>query len=136
MARKTAPIDPTAARLDATLGTALARAGLSLSRQAIAPSAAPAPAAPAPGDAIPALGERGKIVLRRERKGRGGKTATVVSGLGLSSSQLDAVARALRKALGCGATVEGADIVLQGDMTTRAQTWLAQRGARQIVIGN
>jgi translation initiation factor 1 (eIF-1/SUI1) len=111
-----------------TLGDLLARHGV----------AAPVPAAPAatqPAD-VPDLARCGKLVVRRERKGHGGKTATVVAGLGLPARELERLARALRRALGCGASVERDLLVLQGDQAPRVQAWLAARGARRIVLGN
>jgi translation initiation factor 1 len=75
------------------------------------------------------LSNAGKIVLRRERKGRGGKTVTLVTGLTLSAPRLELLARALRKSLGCGSTVEQGAIVLQGDIIVRAQQWLLKHGA-------
>ena len=52
--------------------------------------APPAPASPAPAKE-PALdfGGATKIVLRRERKGHGGKTVTVIEGLRLPPSALE-----------------------------------------------
>src|SRR5437762_10703019 len=55
-----------------------------------------------------------KIVLRRERKGHGGKTVTVVEGFRLPPSALEKIARELKRALGCGATLDGARIIVQG----------------------
>ncbi len=74
--------------------------------------------------------------MRRARKGRGGKTATVVAGLGLPACDLDRLARALRRALGCGASVDGEHIVVQGDQAARVQAWLGAQGARRTVLGN
>ena len=77
-----------------------------------------------------------KIVLRRETKGRGGKTATVVEGIKRPPSALERIARDLRQALGCGASVEGDTIIVQGDMSARIEPWLVARGAKKVVIGN
>jgi translation initiation factor 1 len=77
----------------------------------------------------------GKIVLARERKGRGGRTVTRISGAGLPTD-LEALARDLRQALGCGASVEGATVIVQGDIPERVRTWLEAHGARQIVAGS
>jgi translation initiation factor 1 len=82
------------------------------------------------------LGGAAKIVLRRERKGRGGKTTTVVEGLKLPPSRLEGIARELRRALGCGASVAGGAIVVQGDMAERIASWLQARGARRVIVGN
>jgi translation initiation factor 1 len=108
------------------LGDALAARGVTVSPEA--------PARPDTGDID--LSRVGKVVLRRERKGRGGKTATVVAGLGLSARDLERVARELKRALGCGATVEGDVVVLQGDLAARAGPWLTARGVRKIVVGS
>lgn len=82
------------------------------------------------------LAGQGKLVVRRERKGRGGKTVTVVSGLALPAPRLEELARAMRKGLGCGSAVENGAIILQGDIAPRAQDWLAKHGATKIVLGN
>jgi translation initiation factor 1 len=81
------------------------------------------------------LAAAGKLVLRRERKGRGGKTVTLLSGLTLPAARLELLARALRKGLGCGATVEQGSIVLQGDLVERAREWLEKHGASKVVAG-
>ncbi len=73
-----------------------------------------------------------KAVLRMERKGRGGKTVTVVSQLSVDDARLKRIAQELRRALGVGARVEGSDIVLQGDVRERARTWLLAKGVRRV----
>jgi translation initiation factor 1 len=78
----------------------------------------------------------GKLVVRKERKGRGGRTVTVLSGITGEPAALDAFARRLRKSLGCGANVEGSTIVLQGDLRGRARDQLAAWGARRVILGN
>ena len=78
------------------------------------------------------LSHAGTIVLSRERKGHGGKTVTLISGLTLPAPRMDILARALRKGLGCGATVEQGKIMLQGDIVERAREWLAKHGATTV----
>ena len=73
-----------------------------------------------------------KAVLRKERKGRGGRTVTVVSG---AHGDLAGLAARLKKGLGCGATVEQDTIVLQGDIAARAEPLLRDLGARKVVHG-
>jgi translation initiation factor 1 len=53
--------------------------------------------------------------VRRERKGRGGKTVTVVLNLQLRPEDLQALGRHLRQELGTGGTVKDGAIELQGD---------------------
>ena len=74
-----------------------------------------------------------RVVLRRERKGRGGRTVTMVQGLGWDTDALTELARRMARALGCGAGVEDGDVVLQGDLVKRAEAWLMAQGADRIV---
>ncbi len=85
---------------------------------------------------MPDLSRVGKIVLRVQRKGRGGKTVTLLSCAGLARPHLEFMAREMRKALGCGSRVEEESIVLQGDVQERASNWLSERGAARIVGGS
>ena len=78
----------------------------------------------------------GKVLVRREKKGRGGKTVTRVSGLGLDEHELAHLARGIKRALGCGASVEGGDVLLQGAQTERAADWLRAALGRQVTLGN
>jgi translation initiation factor 1 len=78
----------------------------------------------------------GKIVVRREKKGRGGKAATVIEGIREPQAGLQALARRLRKSLGCGVHVEGLTLVLQGVQTDRVAAWLREQGATRVIVGN
>lgn len=101
------------------------------------PSVEGAPAAApdlAPADSASEVWMRRKLVVRKEKKGRGGKTITRIDGLEVED--LGAWAKRMAKALGCGATVEEDSILLQGQQTDRAADWLKSQGARQVVIGN
>lgn len=77
-----------------------------------------------------------KVVVSREKKGRGGKTVTRVCGLGLTRAKLEELAKTMQRALGCGATLDGSDILLQGAQTERAKAKLLSLGARKVIIGN
>jgi len=127
MSRK--PLPPPAPR--ATLGDLLREQGVD-----VGATAAPPPTAPPPGVEPIDFGGAPKLVLRREKKGRGGKTATVIEGMKLPPSALERIAGDLRRALGCGASVEGSTIVVQGDMSARIEPWLTARGAKRVVVGN
>ncbi|MFN8544178.1 MAG: translation initiation factor [Candidatus Binatia bacterium] len=124
--------DPAAAQVRSSLADLLAGAGRPVAAPLAPGSALPAAPPPAPQSG-PDLSSCGKIVLRRERKGHGGKTVTVLTGLPLGN--LDALVRALRRGLGCGATVDGDRVLLQGDLGDRAAAWLVARGARRLVRG-
>lgn len=57
----------------------------------------------------------GNVRVRPEKKGRGGKTVTVISGLPLAGNGLKAFARKLKKRVGGGGVVKDGNIELQGD---------------------
>jgi translation initiation factor 1 len=98
---------------------------------------APAPAVPEPPSAGAPAGPRApaRAVLRLERKGRGGKEATVVEKLELSRGELDAWLAEMKRALGCGGSVEDGALVLHGDQRARARAWLESRGVRRVSVG-
>lgn len=77
----------------------------------------------------------GKIVVARTRKGRGGKTVTMISGIRAGAARLDEIARELRQVLGCGAVAEGDRIVVQGEQQARVRSFLESHGAARIVMG-
>jgi translation initiation factor 1 len=76
-----------------------------------------------------------KLVVRRERKGHGGKTATRVHGLTTSSTERAALCKDVKRALGCGARWDDDDLLMQGDLLERAASWFESRGHR-VVRGN
>jgi translation initiation factor 1 len=115
-----------------TLGDLLRQRGVSVADPS---PTAPVAAVPAAGGALDLSAAR-KLVVRRERKGHGGKTVTVIDGLSLPAAAVDALARAMRKALGCGSWVEDGRVVLQGDRAVTATAWLTRHGARQVTRGN
>jgi len=59
--------------------------------------------------------EQQSATVRRERKGRGGKTVTLVSNLQLRPEELQALGKQLRQACGTGGTVKDGVIEVQGD---------------------
>ena len=77
-----------------------------------------------------------KVVVRREKKGRRGKTVTRVCGLSLPGNRLDELHREMKRSLGCGASIEDGEIVLQGELTARAAKWLESHLDIQVTIGN
>jgi len=79
-------------------------------------------------DAIP-----GRIVakLRMEKKGRGGKTVTVVDGLPRNASFLKELCQELKRACGTGGTIGDGVVELQGDLRDRVRAVLL---AKAIVV--
>ncbi len=78
---------------------------------------------------------KGSFSLRKEKKGRGGKTVTILSGSHLTLQEAEALGKAMRKALGCGSRVEGGDVLLQGDLRERGKDWLLSQGAKRVTVG-
>ena len=57
----------------------------------------------------------GNVRVWPEKKGRGGKVVTVISGLPVAGNDLKALAKQLKKRCGGGGAVKDGDIELQGD---------------------
>jgi translation initiation factor 1 len=66
--------------------------------------------------------------LRVEKKGRGGKTVTVVFGLPDNQPFLKELAQQLKRACGAGGTVVEGGVELQGDLRTRVREVLEKQG--------
>ena len=83
-------------------------------------------------DHTPAAAQRppgsGRAWLRLERKGRGGKTVTMVGSLALSDDQLRVLLKEIQKACGTGGTVKEHCLELQGDCREKIRPLLAARG--------
>ena len=75
-----------------------------------------------------------RAVVRLERKGRGGKEATIVEKLELAPAELERWCKELKSALGCGGAVDGEVIVLQGDLRKRLEQVLLARGVRKVTV--
>lgn len=77
----------------------------------------------------------GVVRVQREKKGRGGKTVTVVTGLPSGASELDALLKDLKQHCGAGGTRDGAVLEIQGDHRARVEARLVALGHRVKVTG-
>jgi translation initiation factor 1 len=99
------------------------------------PPRAPEPVktAKAPKPTIP-KNSRGRLVLRREKKDRGGKVVVVISGFaelpGANSVMIANLAKELKGKLGCGGSFDRLEIVLQGDRAAAVNALLEELGFR------
>lgn len=66
--------------------------------------------------------------VRRETKGRGGKTVTTVSGILLPAEDLKALAKKLKTRCGCGGAVKDGVVEIQGDHAELICSWLKEQG--------
>jgi translation initiation factor 1 len=77
----------------------------------------------------------GVVRLLRDRKGRGGKSVTIVAGLTGSSATLERLASELKRLCGTGGAVRGEVVELQGDVRERVKAELEKRGYRVKLAG-
>jgi len=75
-----------------------------------------------------------RAVVRLERKQRRGKEVTVVEKLGLKQTELEQWCKQLKQAMGCGGSIEGDAIVLQGDLRARLPDALTKLGVRNVTV--
>jgi translation initiation factor 1 len=82
------------------------------------------------GDSDPrrSLPKDGVVRLLRDRKGRGGKTVTLIAGIDGSTETLSALASDLKRLCGTGGTLRGDLIEIQGDVRERIRAELERRG--------
>lgn len=94
------------------------------------PKAEPAKAARKPAS-------KGRVEVRREKAGRGGKTVTSLSEFPtyLPIKELETLAFDLKKTCACGGTLKGRVVELQGDVRDRVVPELEKRGYRPVLEG-
>ena len=73
--------------------------------------------------------------LSRDRKNRKGKTVTLISGLQLSSADLEALAKQFKSLCGAGGTVKEGEIEIQGDHRERIAARLEELGYKVKLVG-
>lgn len=77
---------------------------------------------------------RGRLILRRETKDRGGKVVVVIHGFdelpGANAVMIADMARELKGKLGCGGSFDRREIVLQGDRCAEVCAALENMGFR------
>ena len=113
---------------------ALSGAGLPVgtARPAVGPAAQAGSGAKAGG----AEKNRGRVEVRRETGGRGGKTVTTVSGfIGIGLPEKEQLCKKMRGACGCGGTVKDGAIEIQGDQRETVARILTEAGFRAVMAG-
>jgi translation initiation factor 1 len=88
------------------------------------------PAGPEESPNVSELWKLGRVVLRRERAHRGGKTVIVVDNFAthLPISVIEKTAKKIRLACGCGGTVKDRVIEIQGDQPGKIRAILETEG--------
>lgn len=70
----------------------------------------------------------GVIRIRREVKGRKGKTVTVLWGFDLDDIELGLLAKKIKQHCGTGGSVKDGAVVLQGDLREKIKSFLDREG--------
>lgn len=118
--------------------TALSGAGLPVAPKVVLEQAAAAVAAAKNPGGKPPVQERnrGRVEIRRETGGRGGKTVTTAGGfVGIGLPEKEQLAKKMRAACGCGGTVKDGVIEIQGDQRETVARILSEAGFRPVMAG-
>jgi translation initiation factor 1 len=101
------------------------------------PQPAPPAAQPAknPAAAVSALQGNTPVRVGRERKGRGGKTVSLITGVMSREPGQQALLKLLKSKLGTGGALEEGVIVIQGDHRERIVEILNELGYKAKVAG-
>lgn len=90
----------------------------------------PAAAAETPPEAV----ERARLDIVTERKGRGGKVATIITGFTIDDDAVADIAAKLRRKLGTGGSARGGEILIQGDRSADVARALSAMGLKNRII--
>lgn len=69
-----------------------------------------------------------------EKKGRGGKMATIVTGFTMSDDEIAQLASKMKSSLGTGGSTRGGEILIQGDKREAVLKFLIKEGYKARVI--
>jgi len=83
----------------------------------------------------PGVPADGIVRLHRDRKGRGGKTVTLITGVRGTSTDLERLATTLKRFCGCGGGVSDGVIEIQGDLRERLAAKLTELGYKIKIAG-
>ncbi len=97
---------------------------------------------PAPTECIPDTDlnaedkkqQSGRLDIILERKGRAGKTATIITGFTISDDAIADIASRLKRSLGTGGSARGGEILIQGDRRKEVLARLTDLGLKARII--
>ena len=89
------------------------------------------------GNVVAPAAAGGKTMIRvgRETQGRSGKGVSVITGLPLTQTALEDLAKQLKKRCGSGGTVRNGVIEIQGDQRETVARILTEAGFRPVFAG-
>ena len=73
-----------------------------------------------------------QVRVHYERKGRGGKEAVIVRGIGMPDSYLSEVCKKIKSKLGVGGNAKDGEIVLQGNQREKIMVILKELGFKNV----
>lgn len=78
----------------------------------------------------------GRVDIIYEKKGRAGKPATIISGFEADypEDKITNLASEMKRAMGCGGSARGGEILLQGDRRSSALDFLERKGIKARII--
>ena len=95
---------------------------------------APVEETPSANESATCEAQSARLDIILERKGRGGKTATIVSGFTISDEAVSELASRLKRTLGTGGSARGGEILVQGDRRKDVLTFLTSNGYKARII--
>ena len=78
----------------------------------------------------PAVPSKSRTIVRLDRKGRGGKSVTVIEGLQLPVEESEKLLKLFKAKLGTGGTVKNGVLEIQGDHCDAVMAELSRIGRR------
>lgn len=107
---------------------------LRLSDPSLQSSTADEPADESTTQSLPDDPSQPRLDIILERKGRAGKTATIISGWTLPQPRLLQIASNIKQQLGAGGSARGGDILIQGDRRSQVAQILTRLGYKSRII--
>ena len=77
-----------------------------------------------PPRASSTLPQKGVVSVIIDKKGRNGKTATIIEGLSIPQNEVEELARSLKQKLGVGGSVREGEILIQGNHKEKVVNFL------------
>ena len=72
-----------------------------------------------------------RLLIQLDKKQRGGKTVTLITGFSGTASDLELLAKNLRNLCGTGGSAKGGEAIVQGDQRDKVLQWLIKNGFTQ-----
>ncbi len=80
------------------------------------------------------FGQKARLDIILDKKGRKGKAATIVAGFTVDDATIEDIARKLKQQLGTGGSSRGGEILIQGDKRREVADALTRMGLKNRII--